>query len=398
MVLIRLGFGMCSTSFMAGMMEQGMDRLGKSLILTEEEEEELILPLQACQGGTEVDGFPLVGRLLSPRYVWFDVFQMTLTILFRPIKGMTVKMLEEHRFLLWFHHCVDRDRALDGCPWTFDKNLIILSKVSVNENPLEVDLNWCSFYVFVHGLPLGLMTNEVAMVVGNRLGKFVELDHAQRRYAWGSKLRIRVALDVRKPLKCGVLGHIIRDCNWRIGEEPSEVEGALPYGAWLREPRAVGSTQWSAMRGKVGGDEQVRGVDCTRVFREVSGDIFNYAGGATTSSRPEERAAGRTLFDEGDHGGSWGMDYGKLEEWLWLSGYLNRVGRMFTRKVSPILTKLLNLINLIWASPICLGSLNQLTYNFSYLWKRISGPTQMGNARQEDRSSSSEQYLLREGQ
>lgn len=107
-------------------------------------------------------------------------------------------------------------------------------------NPATIDLDWCSFYVRIHDLPLIRQTPEIAMLVGNRLGIFEELDPEG---AWGANMRVRVRLNITKPLKrvlkirgsdgeeivvsfsyerlpnfcylCGKMGHILRECELR---------------------------------------------------------------------------------------------------------------------------------------------------------------------------------------
>ncbi|KAL0394934.1 UNVERIFIED_CONTAM: hypothetical protein Slati_4459600 [Sesamum latifolium] len=69
--------------------------------------------------------------------------------------------------LFKFNHIIDRDRALKGYPWSFDKHVLILSSIRADENPMHVDLNCCDLYVHVHDLPLSHMNLGV---VGNMLG------------------------------------------------------------------------------------------------------------------------------------------------------------------------------------------------------------------------------------
>ncbi|KAK4426248.1 hypothetical protein Salat_1393300 [Sesamum alatum] len=100
-----------------------------------------------------------------------------------PVKGMDIKALSEGCFLLFFHHAIDKQRILAGCPWSFEKNLIILNDVPADANPVHVDLNWCDFVVHVHELPLSKMTKGVAQHVGNRLELFKELEIDEHDHA-----------------------------------------------------------------------------------------------------------------------------------------------------------------------------------------------------------------------
>ncbi|KAL0457842.1 UNVERIFIED_CONTAM: hypothetical protein Slati_0411400 [Sesamum latifolium] len=99
-----------------------------------------------------------------------------------PIKGLEMRCLGEGRFLIRFNHIINRNRALGGCPWSFEMNTLILGDIGVNENPMNIDLDWCEFYVHVHDLPLSKMNFRVASLIGNALGKFwdMEMDESGR--------------------------------------------------------------------------------------------------------------------------------------------------------------------------------------------------------------------------
>ncbi|KAL0408406.1 UNVERIFIED_CONTAM: hypothetical protein Sradi_1775000 [Sesamum radiatum] len=168
-------------------MDFDLERLGRSLVLKEDEVGGVALSEDVWRGDNVKEGYLLVGRLLTPCPYRYDVLRMTLTTILHPIKRLTVTVLTDNRFLLQFEHPSDRNKALERCPWTFDRNLVILNKVTAVDNPLDVDLNWCPFFVHIHGLPLRMMTKKVSEVIGNRIGIFLELDHAHMRGSWNSK-------------------------------------------------------------------------------------------------------------------------------------------------------------------------------------------------------------------
>ncbi|KAL0406171.1 UNVERIFIED_CONTAM: hypothetical protein Slati_3931000 [Sesamum latifolium] len=207
-------------------------------------------------------GFFIVGRLLSSKSFHPEALQTTLRAAFNPVKGMDFKLIEGGRFLLKFFHVLDRDRVLDRCPWAYDKTLLVLAPVDASDDPNLVELNFCNFHIHIHGLPMGKMTKEVASFIGNRLGKFREVDLDNTGEVWGSSVRIRAAIDITKPLKqalkirtilgdeqlvtftyeclpnfcyfCGCLGHMSRQCEMQLQEDFQDPGEHTPYGSWLR--------------------------------------------------------------------------------------------------------------------------------------------------------------------
>ncbi|KAL0367530.1 UNVERIFIED_CONTAM: hypothetical protein Sradi_3643100 [Sesamum radiatum] len=191
------------------------------------------------------------------------------------MQGMEVRMLS-NRFLLRFNHYLDWDKVLGGCPWTIDRNLVILNVVSAEENPLSLDLNWYQFYVHIHDLPIRMMTQVVVKYIGNHLGKFINYNNM---VSWGASVRIRVLLDMRMLLKrflivqapaeeltmsftyerlsnfcykCGILGDILRDCLMSVNVVQLGGGEELQYGAGLRESRAVRVSLMVVNRGRGG--------------------------------------------------------------------------------------------------------------------------------------------------
>ncbi|KAL0444608.1 UNVERIFIED_CONTAM: hypothetical protein Slati_2183500 [Sesamum latifolium] len=142
--------------------------------------------------------------------------------------------------------------------------MLIMSSIEEHENPLNVDLDWCDFFVHIYDLPLSKMNFGVASLISNALGKFQDMEMEESGMSWGSSLRMRVAINVTQPLTrilrvcttkgedllvsftyerlqnfcylCGCLGRILTYCEVRFElgfQDPGEV---MPYGAWLRAP------------------------------------------------------------------------------------------------------------------------------------------------------------------
>ncbi|KAL0283171.1 UNVERIFIED_CONTAM: hypothetical protein Sangu_2906700 [Sesamum angustifolium] len=236
-------------------MESDLSGLGASLSLTEEEEAGLVLPMGLWHSKPLIQGFFVVGRIISQKAFHSEALQNTLKLAFNTVRGFEFKMIEGDRFLLKFLHILDRDRVLERCPWAYDKQLLVLTPV---DDSNLVDLNWCEFHIHVHGLPLGKMTKEIAAFIGNKLGKFrdVELDGGGED--WGSYIRIRVVIDITKPLiralkirtvlgdeqlvtftyerllnfcyLCGCLGHLSRQCELQFQANFCDPGSNSPFG------------------------------------------------------------------------------------------------------------------------------------------------------------------------
>ncbi|KAK4413609.1 hypothetical protein Salat_2773600 [Sesamum alatum] len=136
--------------------------------------------------------------------------------------------------------------------------------VDENENPRTVSLDWCDFHVLVHDLPIGKMHKDMAVFLGNQLGKFKDVDLDGPDRYWGSSLRIRVSLDITKPLRrvlklrtsmgdelllslsykrlpnycylCGRLGHLSKSCAMQFVDGFVDPGINVPFGPWLRAP------------------------------------------------------------------------------------------------------------------------------------------------------------------
>ncbi|KAK4422676.1 hypothetical protein Salat_1850100 [Sesamum alatum] len=159
-----------------------------------------MVPLGAWQDDTDSEGYYLVGRILGRRSFNFEALKHTLTNSFNVIKGLEIRLIENGRLLFKFAHTLDRKRVIDGGPWSFEKNLLVLKAVEGDDDPVQTDLNWIDFSVHIHGLPIGRMSRNMAELIGNQIGFFRDVDQDYGGQSWGSSLRIRVGINVTKPL------------------------------------------------------------------------------------------------------------------------------------------------------------------------------------------------------
>ncbi|MFQ6666718.1 hypothetical protein Gotur_032973 [Gossypium turneri] len=109
------------------------------LSINEEEEEIIHIPIDPS---TENRGetTQLVGCFLTASTIHFPAMKSTMANLWHPIKGVRIRDLGEKRYLFQFFHVMDMNRVLKGSPWTFNNHLLVLYKLELGEDPLQVPL------------------------------------------------------------------------------------------------------------------------------------------------------------------------------------------------------------------------------------------------------------------
>ncbi|CAH9120076.1 unnamed protein product [Cuscuta epithymum] len=137
------------------------------------------------------------------------------------------------------------NRVLEDGPWVFERDLVLLKTVQPDEIPEKLILLEADFWVQVHNVPQKFRNLNSAKRIGNFIGPFIKFDENSYGDKKKSFLRIRICMDVRKPLKkgtslkkegkghwvdfkyeklpnfcfiCGVIGHSDKFCSLRYEE------------------------------------------------------------------------------------------------------------------------------------------------------------------------------------
>ncbi|KAK4385947.1 hypothetical protein Sango_2718700 [Sesamum angolense] len=165
---------------------------------------------------------------------------------------------------LWLNHIINKQQALDCCSWSNEKHILILNIIKENEYPMQVNLDYCDFFIHVHDLPLNMMNLGIATLLGNRIGVSRDMETDIMGCLLGSSFRIRVGLDVNQSLErvfkvhstfgeellanltyerlpnfcylCGKLGHIEKYYEGCFEEDFNDPGKETQYGLWLQAP------------------------------------------------------------------------------------------------------------------------------------------------------------------
>jgi hypothetical protein len=248
---------------------------------------------EVSKGGSGVD--QAVGKLLSEKHGNADAMAHTLGPIWCPMRGVDCKDLGDNLFLFTFYQGGGRKKAVEGGPWMFDKELLVLEEFDPGKTLDEYVFSHIPVWVRVYNLPLGEMSLETGMLIGDRVGEYMEMDGLEGGLAMGKCLRIKVKKKLDEPLMrgtmvevgkegrniwcpmeyeylpdfcyiCGIIGHTDKACSTKLkrGEEAQ-------FGKWLRwlPPRRnnsyTGQRNWVEGRGRrgfvLGGSGSSRGSD-----------------------------------------------------------------------------------------------------------------------------------------
>lgn len=242
-------------------MEQLTETLARNLGLTKGESDLVAADPSHAARPIYDQSLSLIGKVITDRELSMNFIRANINRLLRPVKKSELSFVATNMFVMKFEHPLDRKNALKGCPWVLDKYALILEPVDPAKNHADHKLTWLPIVTRVHQLSMANRSEQVARLIGNSLGRFVELPKESEGF-YSPHFRIKILADVTQPLKrginfqgvdgkqawlpvtyerlpifcflCGVIGHAEDKCPTRYEEGFLEPEGPFPYGSWLR--------------------------------------------------------------------------------------------------------------------------------------------------------------------
>ncbi|XP_062017468.1 uncharacterized protein LOC133733842 [Rosa rugosa] len=230
------------------MEEEVISKFAGKITLTEAEQEEVIHvkthDFESLK--TKLD-LSLVGKVLTTNPFCRIAFETKMVMAWMPTKAMKFREIDDNLFLFIFGNMEDKQRVLDNGPWHFENALLVLDYTDGTVRPSEMKLNRADLWVQVHNLPLLGMNVALGRMIANCLGKCLEVEEDGDGECWRNCMRLRVRLDVTKPLRrgmkiclegcepfwvdfkyegvpkfcyhCGIWGHNESECEVVIGKE-----------------------------------------------------------------------------------------------------------------------------------------------------------------------------------
>lgn len=154
--------------------------------------------------GADAKGWLVAYRVLTDKKFSLKAFIRTMEVSWSLSRGIVVNPVGENVFIIDFSHKGDCGYVLNS-PWSFDGHAILLAKFDGDARVEDIVFDRLPIWIRVFNLPINKMNIRVAMAVGDKVGRFLEADVDDNGWKIGRYLRIRVELDVTKPLRRGVV-------------------------------------------------------------------------------------------------------------------------------------------------------------------------------------------------
>ena len=144
-------------------------------------------------------------------------------------------------------------------PWNFENNLLLLCRWRRGLSAMNISFSHSPFWVQIWGLPFELMFDEVGRELGNNIGRFIEVDRCARQSDQAKFMRIRVDLQLDKPLRRG--GKLL---VWKVRNFGliSSMKGSpffvFNVGDWVMMRNTVKSFQISKIPGNTVNGSELR--------------------------------------------------------------------------------------------------------------------------------------------
>lgn len=204
----------------------------------------------------------LIGRLWTNRNPNPTAFISTMKTVWTVKHGVELVNIGRNLYQTQFFHWRDKKKILDGQPWHFEKYPLLLVEIDTAVKPSDLEIFYLPLWARFYDIPFKGRGNEAnARMLGNKIGVYLEMAKSSGCNIEKS-LRVRVKVDVRKPLRdqvqlkirgekmcdipvkyerlplvcfyCGRLGHGMNECVEVSGDRtPEQIFGpSLRASPW----------------------------------------------------------------------------------------------------------------------------------------------------------------------
>ncbi|KAK3228886.1 hypothetical protein Dsin_000767 [Dipteronia sinensis] len=180
---------------------EDLEKLCEGMSLITAEGPVLCLGEDLVLAGRERMSLSLVGKVLTTKMVNRGAFTWVMKRVWHVNQGVEIEALSRNLFRFQFKCEKDRRRVMAGGPWTFDGALIVLEELSGRGMVEDMRFSHLDSWVQIHRVPMICMTEPIWRILGGMIGEVSEVDMDTLGNGTGKFMRVRVKVDVGKPLR-----------------------------------------------------------------------------------------------------------------------------------------------------------------------------------------------------
>lgn len=147
--------------------------------------------------------FTLVGKILSPKSLNKKGVANVIAKAWRTSEEVSVAAWGDNIYAFGFKAEDDVTKIMRLSPWSIMGCLMILRKWDGQKTLEELDFSFSPFWVQIQGLPLGFLNARSGMKIAETLGEVIAVEDPDGRGKPMRFIRVRVWIDITKPLKKG---------------------------------------------------------------------------------------------------------------------------------------------------------------------------------------------------
>ncbi|KAL5793925.1 hypothetical protein ACOSP7_002519 [Xanthoceras sorbifolium] len=117
--------------------------------------------------------------------------RMMMVQLRRTTREFDIESVGTNTFVFHFKCEGDGKRVLEGGPWYFNKNLLVLREIQGVSKISEMYFGFVPLWIKFYNLPIACMTREMGFLLAGMVGKVVDMDFGPNGVCLGRFLRVR---------------------------------------------------------------------------------------------------------------------------------------------------------------------------------------------------------------
>jgi hypothetical protein len=180
---------------------------GKSIVtemlrrmnITEEEDSPVVVEDgENCDTGPQ---WALTGKVLYNRTLHIDMISGSLRPAWGNPKGLDFSSIVDNMFIATLESGRERDRIWNGSPWMVGRHGVVLKNFEIKARPSDIVFDKMLLWARVLNLPFNLRRPPWVDRIAMKVGDVVKKDIDEKGIAIGADLRVRIWVEVEKPLR-----------------------------------------------------------------------------------------------------------------------------------------------------------------------------------------------------